>query len=144
MSFRLIVKNSAVFLLILLWVYAALSKLLDFRHFTWEMRNQTLPTGVQTLLIYLLPPVEIAVAAMLMFQRTVISGLYASLFLLTLFTGYISLTLLHFFSYVPCSCGGILEDLGWGAHLVFNLLFLLLTLTALYITKKKGATQFET
>ena len=140
MSAKLIFKHSVIFLLVLLWIYAALSKLIDWDHFQWEMRNQALPTIVQTTLIYLLPPAEILVAALLIFQRTVAFGLYASTVLLALFTGYVALTLAHFFEYVPCSCGGILEHLGWGPHLAFNLLFLLMTLTALYITKKKGAT----
>jgi len=126
-------------LLILLWIYASFSKLFDYRHFQWEMRNQALPASVQTMLIYLLPPAEILVAASLIFQRTTTLGLIASTVLLSLFTGYIALILVHFFEYVPCSCGGILEQMGWWPHLVFNLLTLLATLTALYIIKKKGA-----
>ena len=128
----------ATFLLIVLWIYAALSKLLDFRHFTWEMRNQALPTFVQSLLIYLLPPLEILIAVLLMFQRTLVWGLQLSGILLFLFSGYVGLTLFHFFEYVPCSCGGILEHLSWGPHLAFNLAFLSITVTALYITIRKG------
>ena len=129
--------HAITFLLILLWVYAAVSKLIDFRHFKYEMHNQALLPFVQELLIYLLPPAEIIVALLLMFEKWTIWGLYCSALLLTLFTIYISMTLVHFFKYVPCSCGGILEHMGWTPHLFFNLFFLLITLTTLYITKKE-------
>jgi hypothetical protein len=127
----------STFLLILLWVYAAVSKLIDFPHFQQEMHNQMLFPFIQTLLIYFLPVIEIATAAMLIFDRAFMSGLYSSLILMILFTGYISLALLHFFRHVPCSCGGVLEHMGWTVHLFFNLFFLALTLITIYISNRK-------
>lgn len=129
--------QTVTFLLILMWVYAAVSKLSDFGHFRIQMHNQALPPSVQALLIYTLPPIELVVAALLLFNKTFLSGIYCSVILMSLFTGYIALSLLHYFSYIPCSCGGILEHMTWQAHLIFNLFFLLLTLTALYITIKE-------
>ncbi|MEG0917288.1 MAG: hypothetical protein RSF68_09775, partial [Myroides sp.] len=35
------------------------------------------------------------------------------------FTVYIFL-ILNYSPFVPCSCGGVLEDLGWWEHLWFN------------------------
>jgi putative oxidoreductase len=130
-------SQTAIFLLVLLWVYAAVSKLIDFRHFKYEMHNQALLPFVQEMLIYCLPPAEIIVASFLLFEKWTLWGLYCSAVLLGLFTIYISFTLLHFFKYVPCSCGGILEHMGWLPHLFFNLFFLLITLTALYIKTKE-------
>ena len=126
------------FLLILLWIYAAFSKLIDFRLFEAAMNNQPLSPSLKTLLILFLPPVEIVVALLLSFRLTLKKGLYASLVLLLLFTGYISLSLTHFFAHIPCSCGGILEKMGWQAHLYFNLCFILITIAALIIVTRKG------
>jgi len=38
---------------------------------------------------------------------------------MTAFTVYIFL-ILNYSPFVPCSCGGVLEDLGWWEHLWFN------------------------
>ena len=121
-------------LLIMLWVYAAVSKWAAFAHFRDQMHKQRLPAILQTALIYLLPPAELVIAALLAFDRTVRMGLYASLALLFAFTVYVALATFHVFSAVPCSCGGVLETLGWRAHFYFNLFFLALTLGAILQT----------
>ncbi len=121
------------FLLILLWVYAAVSKLAEFDQFRLSMHNQPLPTLLQNSLIYVLPSAELFVSMLLINNRTAGIGLWCSAILLASFSGYIALGLLHYFSRVPCSCGGIFTHITWQAHLVFNLAFLLLTLSALYI-----------
>jgi hypothetical protein len=46
-----------------------------------------------------------------------------------MFTFYIVI-ILNFSSFIPCSCGGILEKLGWREHLIFNIFFLFLALAA--------------
>lgn len=137
MSQRLIFRNIAVFLLILLWVYAALSKLLDFDLFKIQMHNQPLPAFVQASLVYLLPPVELITALLLVIPRTQLLALTVSAVLLFFFSGYVALALFKFFSYVPCSCGGILEHMTWQTHFWFNLFFLALSLIATYIIIKE-------
>jgi putative oxidoreductase len=63
---------------------------------------------------------------------------------MTVFTGYVILVLINFFGRVPCSCGGVIQVLGWKTHMVFNLFFLLLTgLGILIITKKRRVTGKE-
>src|ERR1700744_4248345 len=129
--------RAPVYFLVILWSYAAVSKLLDFDHFEIEMQRQTVYPFLKPLLIYLLPPLELVIAGLLGFEKMLRSGLYISLGLLCLFSGYIALVLLHFFNRVPCSCGGILEHMGWGPHLVFNLTCLILITTTLIMTKRK-------
>ncbi|MFA6083425.1 MauE/DoxX family redox-associated membrane protein [Mucilaginibacter sp.] len=125
------------FLLILLFVYTATSKLIDFNQFKGQMYNQTLPHPVETLLIWTLPEIEIVTALLLLFEKTKVYGFYLSLFLMTIFTGYIALVLLNYFGRVPCSCGGVIKALGWKMHLVFNLCFLLLSILAIFITNRE-------
>jgi len=128
-----------VFLLVLLWVYAATSKLVGFTRFEREMHNQVLYPFVQSLLIYLLPATELFTAFLLLFEKTLLRGLSLSLGLMMIFTAYIALALLHFFRHVPCSCGGILENMSWQSHLYFNVFFLALNLLAIYTFKRKEA-----
>jgi uncharacterized membrane protein YphA (DoxX/SURF4 family) len=46
-------------------------------------------------------------------------ALYASFGLMVIFSAYI-ITILNFSEYVPCSCGGILENMSWRQHFWFN------------------------
>lgn len=41
--------------------------------------------------------------------------------------------ILHFSSYVPCSCGGVLDDMDWMTHFYFNLAFIVLAAIALLL-----------
>ena len=49
--------------------------------------------------------------------------LFVAFLLMSLFTLYTIAILLHFFSRVPCSCGGVIRMLTWPQHLVFNIGF---------------------
>lgn len=138
MSTKLIFKYFVSFALILLWVYAAASKLMDWDHFKWEMRNQVLPVPLKEALIYVLPLIELITAGLLIYEKTFAAGIWSSLILLTLFTGYIGLVLGHTFRHIPCSCGGILQHMGWTEHLVFNLFFAALTIATILIFRRGG------
>jgi putative oxidoreductase len=125
-------------LLVLLFLYASLSKFLDFKTFTGEMNNQPLPNSWTPFLVWFIPCTEIAIAVTLLFEYTRLLGLYASLVLMGLFTVYTVIILLHFFSYVPCSCGGVIKRLTWGQHLVFNLFFVALSVYGITLQRRKS------
>src|SRR5690606_36348213 len=82
----------------------------------------------------------IVIAFLLVVGRTRLLGLYASFFLMTLFSGYIY-AMLHFSYYAPCSCGGILKlfglDESWNDHLVFNIVFTLLAAVGILLWRKE-------
>lgn len=125
-------------LLILLFLYASLSKLLDFRTFTKEMNNQPLPNSWTQFFVWLIPSAEIAFSITLIFERTRLVGFYGSLILMSLFTIYTAIILLHFFSYIPCSCGGIIKRLTWRQHLVFNLFFVAVSIGGVILQRRKS------
>jgi len=125
------------FLLILLWVYAATSKLISFSTFRAQMHMQPFPPFLQTAIIYLLPPAELLLAGLIAIESTTRAGLIATLVLLAIFSGYTGLAAFHFFPKRPCACGGILTRMGWTAHFFFNLTLTGLTLVSLYILNRK-------
>jgi len=135
-----IIKSIDV-LLIVLWVYAALSKLLDYEESRRQMLNQVFPIFIANILLWAVPLSELTAAGLLCFQRTRRAGLKLSLLLLLLFTGYIGLVMLNVFGRVPCSCGGILEQMTWGQHLAFNLLFVFLLVFALFFYPRTSQTK---
>jgi uncharacterized membrane protein YphA (DoxX/SURF4 family) len=116
--------------LVLLFAYSGCSKLFDLESFTRTLYSQPIPQAVIPLLAIALPCLELATAVYLLFDRTRLVGLYSALALLTVFTLYIGAILIHLFSKVPCSCGGIFRWLSWGQHLWLNLTLLILAATA--------------
>lgn len=123
------------YLFVLLFVYAAVSKLLDFENFQVQLGQSPLLSAYAGILSWLVPMVEIGIALMLAIPLLRIAGLYASYTLMAMFTAYIFI-ILNFSSFVPCSCGGVLEELGWKEHFFFNLGFLFLSLIALWLSSK--------
>jgi len=124
-------------LLILLFIYASVSKFLDFKTFFKEMDNQPLPNSWTPFLVWFIPCSEILISLALIFERTSLLGLYGSLVLMGLFTIYAILILSHVFPYVPCSCGGVIKRLTWRQHLVLNLFFVTLSIIGVIAQRKK-------
>lgn len=129
---RKIILEVICFLFVLLFLYAALTKLLDYQKFTVQVGQSPLLTGFGDTIPWLVISLEILVAGMLMIPRTRLVALFASFSLMTMFTAYI-VAILNFSPYVPCSCGGVLEKLGWTEHLIFNGVFMALALTGIYL-----------
>lgn len=120
-------------LLILLWAYTALSKLSDIQGFKNQLGNQTFGKTTSSLLLLFIPISELLATGLLIIRKTRLIGLVLSCILMLLFTGYITLVLFGYYDRVPCSCGGVLKNLGWQTHLWFNLFFLSLSLIGIYL-----------
>lgn len=122
-------------LLILLFVYAGLSKLFNYSEFKNQLLASPLFQQYGSTIAIVLPLVELLTAAMLAINITRRTGLIISFLMMTLFTAYI-IYMLFFASYLPCSCGGVLKNMTWNQHLVFNVFFLLLSLAGIFTGKK--------
>ncbi|QLL57794.1 MauE/DoxX family redox-associated membrane protein [Empedobacter falsenii] len=118
------------YLYISLFVYAAVSKLIDFETFQTQLGQSPLLASYAIPISYGVIILELLTAVLLMFERTRKLALQISLFLMTIFTTYI-IIILNFTDFTPCSCGGVLEKLGWTEHLIFNLVFVGFALCAL-------------
>ncbi|PRZ22846.1 MauE/DoxX family redox-associated membrane protein [Flavobacterium granuli] len=117
-----------------LFTYAAISKILDYHDFSIKLGQSPLLSAFAGYVATGVPVLELIIVLMLIFPRWRITGLYAAFCLMIAFTVYIFI-ILNYSSYVPCSCGGILQDLGWTEHLVFNLVFIFLALIALILSR---------
>jgi putative oxidoreductase len=129
-------------LLVLLFLYTSLSKWLDFKTFTGEMNNQPFPNWMTPWLVWILPVTEVLIVLALLFEKTRLTGLWASFVLMILFTIYTALVLLRVFHRVPCSCGGVIKNLNWKQHLVFNLFFTGISIAAILL--KRGELRNKT
>ena len=126
-------------LLIMLFLYASLSKFLDFTTFTGEMNNQPLPKSWTPFLVWFIPCSEILMCIALLFERTRLWGFYASLGFMSLFTIYSIFIILNFFGRIPCSCGGVIKRLTWRQHIVLNLFFVALSIAGIILQRKKSS-----
>ncbi|KAA5537870.1 MauE/DoxX family redox-associated membrane protein [Paenimyroides baculatum] len=108
-----------IYFFIILFVYAAVSKLTDFENFQVQVAQSPLLSVFATFIAYATVIGELIIALMLCFKKSRLLGLYLFLGFMTAFTVYIFL-ILNYSPFVPCSCGGVLEDLGWWEHLWFN------------------------
>jgi putative oxidoreductase len=135
---RQVVLECIAALLILLFLYASVSKFLDFKRFIDEMNNQPLPNSWTPFLVWGIPFLEITISAALLFEYTRLLAFYASFILMTLFTIYATLILAHFFPYVPCSCGGVIRKLTWPQHLALNLIYVALSVLGLVLQRRQS------
>ncbi|MGN6268192.1 MAG: MauE/DoxX family redox-associated membrane protein [Ginsengibacter sp.] len=119
-------------MLIFLFVYAAISKLIDRQHFQAVLAQMLMIRNVASFISVALPVTELLVCGFLFMPATRLFGLCASFVLLILLTVYIGYIIL-FDPHLPCNCGGVLEQMSWTQHLVFNLAFILLSATGIKI-----------
>jgi predicted secreted protein len=125
-------------LLILLFMYTSINKLVRFDGFEEVLDKSPLIGGYALPVAIIVLLVEIGISGLLFFHRTRRIGFYASFFLMLLFTGYIG-GMLVFSSKLPCSCGGVLSELTWTQHLFFNLFFVLISATGIRLTRMNEA-----
>lgn len=119
-------------LLIILFVYAAITKLFDYNTFRLQLGKSPFITSYAGILAWALPLGELVLVLLLVMPATRLIGLYVSLFTMTLFTAYIFM-MLRFSYYVPCSCGGILSTMSWSEHLLFNTCFVAISITGILL-----------
>lgn len=119
-------------LYVLLFVYAAVNKFLDFENFQVQLGQSPILRSYVKLISYGVPITELFLAALLLIHKTRQIGLYGVFVLMSLFSAYLFI-LLTYSDHIPCSCGGILEKLGWKEHLIFNLVFILIAIVGIRV-----------
>jgi uncharacterized membrane protein YphA (DoxX/SURF4 family) len=134
---RSIIVEIICLLFIILFVYAALNKLTDVEKFRVQIGQSPLLTSIAWWVAWVIPISEILISLMLAISPLRLIGLYAAFSLMVMFTGYI-IAILNFSEYVPCSCGGVLEKLGWTEHLIFNIGFTLLGMAGIVLHSKEA------
>ncbi|ROI10081.1 tellurium resistance protein TerC [Chryseobacterium sp. H3056] len=122
----------------LLFIYAAVSKMLDFENFQVQLAQSPLLSAYAGFISYGVLALELLTAGALLWNKTRRAALYASFGLMVAFTVYIYL-ILNYSDYIPCSCGGILEKMSWGQHLFFNSVCVVLAWSGIFFIEKGRA-----
>lgn len=123
----------------LLFLYAAGNKLLDYQKFKVQVGQSPILTQYAAEVALFIPIVEIVIAILLLrsinYQKSTITALLASYSIMVMFSAYI-IVILNFAERIPCSCGGILDQMGWTKHLIFNLAFVAMAIAGVIIQYK--------
>lgn len=125
----------SIYFHVLLFTYAAVSKLLDFENFQIQMKDSPLLSPFSEFLPLFIIAVELFLVGLLCYQKTQNIGLLGSFILMLIFTVYIGIMLVTSEN-LPCSCGGILEKMTWTQHFYFNIGCTILIAFALVLNKK--------
>jgi uncharacterized membrane protein YphA (DoxX/SURF4 family) len=133
--------NLISYLFILLFVYAGVSKLLEFQDFQTQLGQSPLLGAFAVPISFGVIGVELGLAVMLCLEKYRRMGLYGSFVLMVMFTAYI-IIILNFTSFTPCSCGGVLESMGWTEHLIFNVFFIVLAAIGIYLMEGRFTRPF--
>lgn len=107
-------------LMILLFGYTGIAKLIDYENFKFSLSESPYIWWMAPFLSWALPIGELGIVLMLLIPRFRRLGLWLSFILMALFTVYIGVMLAIAPDDMPCSCGGIFEEMSWGWHLVVN------------------------
>lgn len=142
MKIRFKIKRSLIVeiissLFILLFVYTAVSKLFTQEQFKLVLSKSPLLENFASYIALGLPILELLLAGALFFPRYRQLGLINSTILMTLFTGYL-IYMVYFTPHLPCSCGGVLAELSWKEHIIFNISFLILGAIAISLNRTKS------
>lgn len=132
-------------ILIVLWSFTGLEKLIRFEDSRNAFRNQTFPPDMADALAIWVPVAELALALILVIPFLRWWGYLGSTLLLTVFNTYIGLIWVGAFPRVPCNCAGLLESLNWASHFWLNWVFIGLGILGMCLStpfdfKKSGST----
>jgi len=118
-----------------LFLYTSFNKLMAYDYYLYDLKRSPVLSNYATIIAILIPTAELLVAGLLLPEKTSKGGLLGSLGLMILFTLYVGYVL-FFAASRPCTCGGIIRNLTWPQHLVFNFIFLMLSIVGLYLQRK--------
>ncbi len=126
--------ESIGFLIMLLFLYAAISKLIVFDVYVKDLKRSPIIGLYANALSLTIPLLEIVISILLYANRTRLLGLWSAFLLMLLFTGYVAL-ILRTQEHLPCTCGGLIRDLSWREHLGLNIGYTVLAGVGIWLHK---------
>jgi hypothetical protein len=139
---KTIAINFIAHFFILLFLYTAVMKTIDYSTFSDVLHRSPLIGRFSPIVAVVTPLIEYAIAACLLFDRSRKTGLYASFFLMIFFTLYVWY-MLNYSSNIPCTCGGILRSMTWHHHLYFNASSSILALIGITLYRHRASQQIH-
>jgi len=127
-------------LLTVLFLYTGISKLMEYTVFKEQIGASPILHPIAPFIAWALPLAEFAVAVLLFIPAWRLWGLYASFVLMIAFTVYV-IAIVSFSKELPCSCGGVLQEMSWNQHIIFNIITTILALAGTILERKRRKIQ---
>ena len=135
-KFKKAITDLSRYLFVLLFLYTAANKIWKFHNFEWVLGTLPLIGKYHMLIAYAVPSAEILASALLLINSTRKYGLITSFLLMFTFSSYL-IFMVFYAKDLPCNCGGVISQLSWNQHIIFNLFFLILSVIALKLDDEK-------
>lgn len=130
-----IISSIIAALLIVLFAYTAINKLTGYDRFVTIIGHSPLAGPFKYFVAIGIPLAEIILVILLFIPKYRLAGLWGSLLLMMAFTAYIGISL-WVAAKLPCACGGVLSQLTWKQHLIFNIVVTGITAIGVYTATK--------
>jgi uncharacterized membrane protein YphA (DoxX/SURF4 family) len=125
MTTKALIRLIAVSLAVLFF-YAAVSKLDQYAIFRVQLQKYPLALPLVKQQAWLVPVIEMVIASFLLFPRLQVKGLFSALFVLSVYTIYLTCIPGDRFS-SPCRCGEPWPSFSLRSNIIFNLFCVLTT-----------------
>lgn len=134
---KMIIIDIVVYLFVILFMYTAASKLLTIESFASTLAKSPLIGRYNLIVAWAIPVIEVVISFLLIIPHVKKWGLYASFFLMLVFTAYL-IYMVFSGSKLPCHCGGVISDMTWQQHIWFNLGFVGIAIVGLALNLQKN------
>lgn len=129
-------------LFVLLFLYTGINKIFNYQQFSNEVKQSPVLKLFPALPVWWIPALELSLVFLLLIPRYRLGALYTCFILMVLFTAYL-VFLTYFSDYIPCSCGGFLEQIPPNIHILLNTCLSMLALAGIYLEKRIKRTAKE-
>jgi hypothetical protein len=132
---RKIFVEATCTLFVILFFYTAVSKIIDFSMFYRTLHDSRfkLVGKAAPVLVVAVPLAEILVSIGLVLERYKTRALRATMVMMAIFLAYVAGLMIFIpFGRLPCSCGGIMQQITWHNHLYLNIALTILAALALW------------
>lgn len=136
MNFKKYYPKTIAILMAFIFLYATVSKVFELNKFYYQLaKSPLIPYGYNEYVGNIVLLIELIIVYLVFKNKIQYSLLisFALMFFFSLYIGY----LLYFSYFIPCSCGGILGDLSWDNHLIFNIATTILSGSAYLLYNEK-------
>lgn len=131
--------NISAALFVFLFAYTGLNKLLLYDVFYMDLgKSPLIGRTFAAPVAIIIPTLEVAIAIALLIPRFRLKGFYAAFGLMSLFTLYVAY-MLFFRVHRPCTCGGIIREMSWPVHLIFNFVFTILAYISIRFIRRNSS-----
>ncbi|OPC67336.1 hypothetical protein DSC47_01130 [Elizabethkingia miricola] len=122
---------------VILFCYASISKILDFRNFQSQLGQSPGMAGYEIVVAYSIIFLQIITVILLCYQPFRILGLWFTFGILSVFAGYVAFILIYSEN-LPCTCIGLFKKISWKENLILNIGLVIVALAGIFSAQERN------